>query len=128
MLGGLAEVKIQQGRPLEAHNDLVAGLAIARQLGVPALAVAIVETIAALLGAGGHHDEAAQLVAWADGKRARTGIVRDKAEQAAALSVTIEARGALGDDAVDRAREVGAALSTDAAYQIAETGLQTVTQ
>ena len=125
-LGGLAQVDIRQGRRSEARDGLEAALGIARVLGVPALAVAIIEVIAALLGADGRHDEAAQLVSWADERRAAIGTVRDTAEQAAALRVMTEARGALGDDAVDHAREVGAALSPDAAYEIAETGLQPI--
>ena len=110
----------------EARARLEQALAIARKLDLAERTVAAVESVAPLLAAIGRHADAAALLAWAEQARRRAEIFRHKPAQDSADQVATEARAALGDEAFERARESGGALSTAEMFDLAEKCLRSI--
>ena len=126
-VGRLGKVAAIQGDYPESRRRLEEALTIARELDLPSLSVACIEFVAVLLGAVGSHHNATELVAWADESRRQSGSVRSKADKESADKVIVDARGALGDDALDLARKSGVALSGAEALDVAQDYLRTIT-
>ena len=123
----MGSVAANQGDYPEARSRYEEALTIARELHLLSLSVECIEFVAVLLGAVGSHHNATELVAWADEARRQSGSVRTKADKESADKVIVDARGALGDDALEHARKSGAALSAAEALDFAQDYLRTIT-
>ena len=117
-----AHIALAQGEPEQAERDAHDALAIATDTHAVLRLPDIVECLARMAAADGHHQSATRLFGAAAAIRKRIGVVRFKIYQEGYDAAVASARDGLGEQDFEQAWAEGAVLSTEEAIAYAQRG------